>query len=182
MNAVVSDAYHRRPGERFWPFVLRQFRPSGPLVTPFNVITVGLMAVAAVILAWRFVYGLGSVTNLNQDFAWGLWIGFDVMTGVAFAGGAYVLCFLVYVLRLEHYHPVVRVTVLNGFLAYVFSAGALLLDLGRPWHVVNPIIGNSFGLTAVLFLVAWHFMLYMGAELIEFSPAIAEWAGFRKVH
>jgi Ni/Fe-hydrogenase subunit HybB-like protein len=182
MNAVVSDAYHRRPGERFWPFVLRQFRPSGPLVTPFNVITVGLMLVAAVILAWRFVYGLGSVTNLNQDFAWGLWIGFDVMAGVAFAGGAYVLCFLVYILRMEKYHSIVRVTVLNGFLAYVFYASALLLDLGRPWNVVNPIIGNSFGLTSVLFLVAWHFMLYMGAELIEFSPAIAEWVGFRKLH
>ena len=67
------------------------------------------------------------------------------MTGVAFAGGAYVLTFLVYVLRVEKYHPIVRVTVLNGFLAYVFYAGALLLDLGRPWNVINPIIGNSFG-------------------------------------
>ena len=51
--------------------------------------------------------------------------------------------------------PIVRATVLNGFLAYVFYAGALLLDLGRPWNVVNPIIGNSFGLSSVLFLVAW---------------------------
>jgi Ni/Fe-hydrogenase subunit HybB-like protein len=63
----------------------------------------------------------------------------------------------------------------------VFYAGALLLDLGRPWNVVNPIIGNSFGLSSVLFLVAWHFMLYMITELLEFSPAIAEWLRWKKV-
>ncbi|MBF8260258.1 MAG: hypothetical protein HW377_2632 [Actinobacteria bacterium] len=66
-------------------------------------------------------------------------------------------------------------TVLNGFLAYVFYAGALLLDLGRPWNVINPIIGNAFGLSSVLFLVAWHFLLYMICEFLEFSPAVAEW-------
>jgi Ni/Fe-hydrogenase subunit HybB-like protein len=63
----------------------------------------------------------------------------------------------------------------------VFYAGALLLDLGRPWNVVNPIIGNSFGLSSVLFLVAWHFMLYMITEFLEFSPAIAEWLHWKKV-
>ena len=65
--------------------------------------------------------------------------------------------------------------VITGFLAYVFYAGALLLDLGRPWNVVNPIIGNAFGLSSVLFLVAWHFLLYMICEFVEFSPAVAEW-------
>jgi Ni/Fe-hydrogenase subunit HybB-like protein len=81
---------------------------------------------------------------------------------------------------MKKYHSIVRVTVLNGFLAYVFYAGALLLDLGRPWNVVNPIIGNNFGTSSVLFLVAWHFLLYMFAQLIEFSPAIAEWLGAKR--
>jgi Ni/Fe-hydrogenase subunit HybB-like protein len=133
-----------------------------------------------VLIAIRFVNGIGAVTNLTQETPWGLWIGFDVVTGVAFAGGAYVLTFMVYILKMDKYHSIVRVTVLNGFLAYVFYAGALLLDLGRPWNVINPIIGNSFGTSSVLFLVAWHFMLYMLAELIEFSPAIAEWLGARR--
>jgi Ni/Fe-hydrogenase subunit HybB-like protein len=88
---------------------------------------------------------------------------------------------MVYILRLEKYHSIVRITVLNGFLAYLFYAGALLLDLGRPWNVINPIIGNSFGVSSVLFLVAWHFLLYMIAELIEFSPAIAEWLGLDRL-
>jgi Ni/Fe-hydrogenase subunit HybB-like protein len=128
----------------------------------------------------RFVNGIGSITNLSQEVPWGLWIGFDVVTGVAFAGGAYVVTFMVYILNIQKYKPIVRVTVLNGFLAYVFYAGALLLDLGKPWNVINPIIGNNFGVSSVLFLVAWHFLLYMVAQLIEFSPAIAEWLGARK--
>jgi len=170
----------RRDGQSLGSFLLQELRPKGKLLTVFNVISVPVMLLGAVLLAIRFTRGLGSITNLDQQYPWGLWIGFDVITGVAFAGGAYVVCFMVYILGREKYHSLVRVTVLNGFLAYVFYAGALLLDLGRPWHVINPIIGNSFGVSSVLFLVAWHFMLYMLAELVEFSPAITEWLGLRR--
>jgi Ni/Fe-hydrogenase subunit HybB-like protein len=166
---------------RFARFILSELKPKGKIITPFNVIAAIIILVAAVLLTLRFTKGLGATTNLSQDFPWGIWIGFDVITGVAFAGGAYVITFMVYVLHLEKYHSIVRITVLNGFLAYVFYAGALLFDLGRPWNVVNPIIGNSFGVSSVMFLVAWHFMLYMIAEFIEFSPAVAEWLGWKRV-
>jgi Ni/Fe-hydrogenase subunit HybB-like protein len=165
----------------FLRFMLREMKPKGKLLTPFNVISIPIIVLAVVLLIIRFTKGLGSITNLSQEYPWGIWIGFDVITGVAFAGGAYVITFLVYILRMDKYHPIVRVTILNGLLAYVFYAGALLLDLGRPWNVINPIIGNSFGVSSVLFLVAWHFMLYMLAEFIEFSPAIAEWLGWRRI-
>jgi Ni/Fe-hydrogenase subunit HybB-like protein len=162
-------------------FVISELWPKGPLLTPFNLISVPVILLGIGILAVRFVYGLGSVTNLSQKYPWGIWIGFDVVTGVAFAGGAYVLTFVVYVMGLEKYHPIVRATVLNGLLAYVFYAGALVLDLGRPWNVINPIIGNSFGYNSVLFLVSWHFMLYMLTEMLEFSPAVAEWLGLKRL-
>jgi Ni/Fe-hydrogenase subunit HybB-like protein len=162
-------------------FVLQELKPRGKWLTPFNVISIPVILVGLYILVVRFTQGLGAVTNLNQEFPWGIWIGFDVVTGVAFAGGAYVITFAVYVMKVKEYHSIVRVTVLNGFLAYVFYAGALVLDLGRPWNIINPVIGNSFGYNSVLFLVAWHFMLYMAAEFIEFSPTIAEWLGWRRV-
>ncbi len=161
-------------------FIINELKPKGKLLTPFNIISIPIILLGLVLIVIRFIYGIGSITNLTQEVPWGLWIGFDVVTGVAFAGGAYVITFLVYILKVKKYHSIVRVTVLNGFLAYVFYAGALLLDLGRPWNVVNPIIGNGFGTSSVLFLVAWHFMLYMIAELIEFSPAIAEWLGAKR--
>jgi Ni/Fe-hydrogenase subunit HybB-like protein len=172
----------RRDGEGLVPFLRRALAPRGPWLTPFNVITLLIMAAAAAILVARFAFGLGAVTNLSQEFPWGIWKGFNVVAGVAFAGGAYVLTFMVYVLRLEKYRPIVRVTVLNGFLAYTFYAVALLLELGRPWKIMNPILGNEFGLTSVLFLIAWHFLLYIVAQFLEFLPAAAEWLNLRKVH
>jgi len=162
-------------------FVIGELRPKGPLLTPFNLISIPIILLGVGILAVRFIYGLGAVTNLSQSYPWGIWIGFDVVTGVAFAGGAYVLTFTVYVMGVEKYHPIVRPTVLNGLLAYVFYAGALVLDLGRPWHVINPIIGNSFGYNSVLFLVSWHFLLYMMAEFLEFSPTVAEWLDLKRL-
>ncbi|MCX6306837.1 MAG: polysulfide reductase NrfD [Bacteroidetes bacterium] len=167
-------------GKSIWRFLVTELKPKGKFLTPFNLISIPIMILGLGLIVIRFWKGIGSITNLTQEIPWGLWIGFDVVTGVAFAGGAYVLTFMVYILNMRKYHSIVRVTVLNGFLAYVFYAGALLLDLGRPWHVINPIIGYGFGTSSVLFLVAWHFLLYMIAELIEFSPAIAEWLGARK--
>jgi Ni/Fe-hydrogenase subunit HybB-like protein len=167
-------------GKSTWQFLVAEMKPKGKFLTPFNIISLPIMILGLILIVIRFWKGLGSITNLTQDVPWGLWIGFDVVTGVAFAGGAYVLTFMVYIMNMHKYHSIVRITVLNGFLAYVFYAGALLLDLGRPWNVINPIIGNSFGTSSVLFLVAWHFLLYMIAQLIEFSPAIAEWLGARR--
>jgi Ni/Fe-hydrogenase subunit HybB-like protein len=164
----------------FLSFFLQELKPKGRIITPFNVVSGLIIFVGIILIIYRFAKGLGAATNLSQDFPWGLWIGFDVVTGVAFAGGAYVLTCAVYVFGAKKYHSIIRATVLNGFLAYAFYAGALLLDLGRPWNVINPIIGNDFGVSSVLFLVAWHFMLYMIAEFIEFSPTIAEWAGWQK--
>jgi Ni/Fe-hydrogenase subunit HybB-like protein len=165
----------------FFRFFLQELKPRGPWLTPFNIISIPTIIAGLVILYFRFTLGLGSVTNLSQQYPFGFWIGFDVMTGVALAGGAYVVCFVVYVLRLEKYHCIVKVTVLNGLLAYIFYSGALVLDLGRPWHIINPIIGNSFGYNSVLFLVSWHFLLYMTVLFVEFSPTIAEWAHWKKL-
>ena len=180
-NGNQNKVLLKNETKRFFQFLLSELKPKGKLITPFNVIAAIIIGVGVVLIVIRFAFGLSSVTNLSQEFPWGIWIGFDVVTGVAFAGGAYVITFMVYILRLEKYHPVVRITVLNGFLAYVFYAGALLLDLGRPWNVINPIIGNDYGVSSVMFLVAWHFMLYMMAEFIEFSPAVAEWLGWKKI-
>ncbi len=166
----------------FFKFFLQELKPKGKIITPFNVISAVTILTAAVILFFRFTRGLGSVIHASQEAPWGLWINFNVITGVAFAGGAYVVTFMVYIMGLEKYRPIVRATVLYGLLSYVFYAGALLLDLGRPWHVINPIIGNSFGISAVLFLVAWHFILYMGSLFLEFFPTMAEWAGWVKQH
>jgi Ni/Fe-hydrogenase subunit HybB-like protein len=177
----LAKAGEIRNVKDFLVFIRRELKPKGKIFTTFNVISLPIILLGLVLIVIRLVKGLGAVTNLSQEFPWGIWIGFDVMVGVAFAGGAYILTFVVYILRSEKYHPLVRATVLNGFLAYVFYAGAIFLDLGRWWNIINPIFGNKFGVNSVLFLVSWHFLLYMISLFIEFSPAVAEWLGFRRV-
>jgi len=169
-------------GKSIWKFMASEMKPRGKWFTLFNIISVPIILLGLTLIVIRFWKGLGEVSNVTQEVPWGLWKGFNVVTGVAFAGGAYVLTFMVYIMNMRKYHSIIRVTVLNGFLAYAFYAGALVLDLGRPWHIFNPIIGNSFGASSVLFLVAWHFLLYMVAQLIEFSPTVAEWLGARSAH
>ena len=107
-------------------------KPMGRIFTPFNMISVPIMTMGIALIVIRFVNGIGSVTNLTQEVPWGLWIGFDVVTGVAFAGGAYVVTFHGIYPEYQKYKPIVRVTVLNGFLAYVFYAGALCLTWENP--------------------------------------------------
>jgi Ni/Fe-hydrogenase subunit HybB-like protein len=180
-STAVAVAEERKDFKDIVAFIRSELKPKGKLLTPFNVISAPIILLGAILIVYRLAAGLGAVTNLSQEFPWGIWIGFDVMVGVAFAGGAYVLTFVVYILRSEKYHPIVRATVLNGLLAYVFYAGAIFLDLGRWWNITNPLFGNKFGANSVLFLIAWHFLLYMIAEFVEFSPAIAEWLGLRKL-
>lgn len=178
MNGTESIPEYKRGSLKF---VLNELKPRGKFLTPFNVISIPVILVGLVLLVIRFTGGLGAATNLSQSYPFGFWIGFDVVTGVAFAAGAYIITFAVYVMRVEKYHPIAKVTVLNGFLAYAFYAGALVLDIGRPWNIINPIIGNSFGYNSVLFLIAWHFLLYMISLFLEFSPVAAEWMGWIKL-
>lgn len=180
-NININKALIVDEAKRLFKFLIQEMKPRGKIFTPFNIISVPVILLGLVLLVLRFVYGLGAVTNLSQDTPWGFWIGFDVVTGVAFAGGAYVITFVVYILKQEKYYPIANVTVLNGLLAYIFYAGALMLDLGRPWNIINPIIGNNFGYNSVMFLVAWHFLLYMTSLFVEFSPNIARWLGWKRI-
>ncbi len=164
----------------FWRFFISELKPKGNPWTPFNLFSGLIMFLGFVFIIYRFITGLSPTTNLSQLYPWGIWKGAVVNSGVAFAGGGYTLAFIVYILGLERYRPMVRETVLFAFLAYVFYAGALTIELGR-WHVFyNPFIGNKYGVSSVLFIVAWHFMLYIVTLALEFSPAAAEWVGFKK--
>jgi Ni/Fe-hydrogenase subunit HybB-like protein len=182
MKQNADTLYLDSRNNSVWSFILQEMKPKGKIFTPFNIISIPIILVGLYIIFIRFTQGLGAVNNLTQEVPWGLWKGFNVVTGVAFAGGAYVLAFLVYILNMKRFKPILRVTILNGFLAYVFYSIALIIDLGRPLDIINIIIGINYGVSSVMFLVGWHFLLYMLAMLIEFSPAIAEWLNLKKAH
>ncbi|MFH1609902.1 MAG: Ni/Fe-hydrogenase cytochrome b subunit, partial [Candidatus Bipolaricaulota bacterium] len=89
-----------------------------------------LVGVLVAVTAVRFAHGLGAVTNLSDAAPWGLWIGFDVMSGVALAAGGFVLAGIVYIFGLERYRPFVRAAILTALLGYAAVAVGLLYDLG----------------------------------------------------
>ncbi len=150
------------------------------LFTPFGVVAGLILIVGIPVIAYRFAYGLGAATNLSQTYPWGLWIGMDVMCGVALAAGGYVLASTVYIFGLRDYYPVLRPAVLTGFLGYFFVVVGLLVDLGQPWRIPYPVI-YSYGVTSVMFLVAWHVFLYLTVQFLEFCPAVFEWLGWKDV-
>ena len=55
--------------------------------TPFNVIAGLIVILGLIITVLRFTKGLSTVTNLSDYNPWGIWIGFDLLVGVALAAG-----------------------------------------------------------------------------------------------
>lgn len=148
-------------------------------LTPFNVITGLIVAAGTIISVMRFTQGLGSVTSLSDYNPWGIWIGFDLLVGVALAAGGYVTSAAVYIFGLKRYHFAVRPAVLTGFLGYLFVVIALLYDVGRPWRLPFPFFVQR-GTTSLLFEVAACVALYLTVLFLEISPAALEWLGLRK--
>ena len=146
--------------------------------SPFNIIAAIIILIGLVIGVIRFAKGLGSVTNLSDEAPWGLWIGFDVLCGVALSAGGFMVASAVHLFGLKEYRPVLRPAILTGFLGYFFVAIAVIIDLGLPWRA--PYIFICFGVASVMFLIGWHVFLYLSVQFLEFSPAIFEWLNWKK--
>ncbi|MEI8373718.1 MAG: Ni/Fe-hydrogenase cytochrome b subunit [Planctomycetota bacterium] len=149
---------------------MKQF--SLPKITFWRVLGILLIAAGIYSAVYRFVYGLGAATNLSDDVPWGLWIGFDVLSGVGLAGGGFVLCAIVYLFNIQRFKPIVRPAVLTAFLGYIFVNCALILDLGKPLHIWHAMV--MWNPHSVLFEVAWCVMLYTTVLALEFSPVVLE--------
>ena len=100
--------------------------------TPGNILTWIILTVGLIITIIRFTQGIGSVTNLDDNQPWGLWIGFDLLCGVCLAAGGYFTTVACYVMGMKHFHSAVRPAVTTAFLGYAFVVVALLYDLGHP--------------------------------------------------
>ncbi|MEE9212439.1 MAG: Ni/Fe-hydrogenase cytochrome b subunit [Phycisphaeraceae bacterium] len=132
-----------------------------------------LMVVIALGLGiYRFYGGLGAATNLTDSFPWGLWIGFDMLCGVALAAGGFVLAGTVHIFGLRKYEPFVRPAIVTAFLGYLLAIIGLMMDLGRPWAIWHPLI--MWQPHSVMFEVAWCVMLYTTVLFLEFLPIVFE--------
>jgi Ni/Fe-hydrogenase subunit HybB-like protein len=152
---------------------------GGSLFTPFNLVAGLILLIGAVVTVLRFTGGLSAVTNLSDNNPWGLWIGFDLLVGVALAAGGYVTSAACYIFGLKRFHSAVRPAILTAFLGYALVVFALHYDVGRPWRLPYPFIVQP-GTTSLLFEVGACVALYLTVLFIEYTPAPLEWLGFKR--
>lgn len=131
-----------------------------------------ILGFAAAVGVTRFIFGLGVTTNMSDNTPWGFWIGFDVMGGVALAGGGFVIAAFNYIFGKKQLHPIARAAILTAFLGYVAVAVGLLFDLGLPWNIWHMII--YWNPHSPLFEVGWCVMLYLTVLTLEFAPVVLE--------
>ncbi len=141
-------------------------------ITPIRVLLAIMAALAAVLAVYRLVVGLGPTTNLNDQWPWGLWIGFDVLTGVALAGGGYGTALIVHIMHREQFNAIARSAMLTSLLGYLLVMAGLFLDIGQWFNFWRPFV--SWGYHSVLFEVFWCVSIYTTVQVLEFGEILTE--------
>lgn len=141
----------------------------------FTPVVIGLAVLVLnglMFLLARFIFGIGAVTNLDNQHPWGIWIGLDVAAGVALAAGGFTTAALGHIMHKDQYHAIIRPALLTAALGYTFVAVSVMIDLGRYYYIWHPFImwnGNS-----VLFEVGICVIIYLAVLYIEFLPIVCE--------
>jgi len=149
-----------------------------PRVTFWRLVLVVILATGLYSTWLRFSQGLGATTALSDEFPWGLWVGFDILCGVALAAGGFTISAIVYVFRIKRFEPIVRPAILTAFLGYGLVVVGLIFDLGRGDRLWHPLV--MWNPHSVMFEVAWCVMLYGTVLALEFSPMLLERLGWTK--
>ena len=145
-------------------------RVEGKILTARSGALLALMVIGFMAAVYRFSQGLGATTGLTDQYPWGIWVGFDVLCGVAVTSGCFITAAIVYLFFNEKCIGLIRPALLTAFLGYVFVVVGVLFDLGLPWMVWHPIF--YWPEQSPMFLVAWCDMLLLATLALMFLPAV----------
>ncbi len=140
--------------------------------TPGVLVMVALMLSGLAAVVARYAGGLGYVTNLDQAYPWGLWIGIDVVTGVALAAGGFTTAALAHIFGRRFYESITRPALLTAVLGYTFVGVGLFFDIGRSWAFWKPLFFQNR--QSALFEVAMCVFCYTVVLYIELLPIVCE--------
>ena len=147
---------------------------GGKLINTTTVVCGFLIVLMLAVLAARFVLGLGAVTNLNDGYAWGIWVVVDVLIGSALACGGFSVAMLVYIFNRGEYHPLVRPSLLASLFGYTLAGIGVMFDLGRYWNFWHIFWPGSWNLNSAMLETALCISVYILVMWIEFSPVLME--------
>ncbi len=133
------------------------------------------------LVPWGAVLGIGlyaiylclaeglNQTNMDNRFAFGVWIFLD-LTVIALGAGAFFTGFLLYILKRKELSAVINSAVVLGFICYSGAVGVLMVDVGQPlrawftfWH---PNVHSM--LTEVTFCIT----CYLTVLGVEYAPIV----------
>ncbi len=152
--------------------VVPTFHFTSPWHAIRTIIAVLVLGTTTGIVATRFMFGIGAITNLSNLFPLGIWIGFDVMSGVALAAGGFVITAIAHIFNIERFKPLARPAVLTALLGYILAVGGLMVDLGRPYNVWRPLVHWQYH--SPLWEVGVCVATYTSVLFMEFLPIILE--------
>ena len=108
-------------------------------------------------------------TNMDNRFAFGLWIFVD-LTIIALGAGAFFTGFLLYIMKFKELKAVINSAVVIGVVCYSGAMCALMVDVGQPlraWFTFwYPNVHSM--LTEVTFCIS----CYLTVLLIEYLPIV----------
>ena len=117
-------------------------------------------------------------TNMDNRFAFGLWIFLD-LTVIALGAGAFFTGFLLYILKLKELRAVINSAVVIGLVCYSGAVAALMVDVGQPlraWFTFwYPNVHSM--LTEVTFCIT----CYLTVLAIEYLPILLKNRRLREV-
>lgn len=147
---------------------------GGSAVNATTLISGVFITIMAAIVVFRFLFGLGSVTNINDGYPWGIWVVVDVVIGSALACGGFSVAMLVYIFNRGEYHPLVRPALLGSLFGYTLAGAGVLVDLGRWWNFWHIFWPGYANVNSVMFEVAVCISVYIMVMWLEFSPVFLE--------
>src|SRR3954447_1198366 len=138
---------------------------------------------AALLVFGLYAAGLCLVKGLNQTnmdnrFAFGLWIFLD-LTVIALGAGAFFTGFLLYILKVHELRAVINSAVVIGLVAYSGAVTVLMVDVGQPlraWFTFWYPNTHSM-LTEVTFCIT----CYLTVLAIEYLPLLLKNRKLRQV-
>ncbi len=147
---------------------------GGKVVTKPFLVLAALALTGGILIIYRYLFGLGAVTNLSDGYPWGLWITYDVLVGTALGCGGYAMALLVYAFNRWEYHPLVRSAVLTSVFGYTLAGVAVFLDIGRYWNGYHLFLPWYVNFNSVLVEVALCIAAYVMVLWLELAPAVLE--------
>lgn len=147
-------------------------RPNASFFSFGTLILIALVSLGGFAAFYRFANGLGASTGLSDNVPWGMWIAFDVLSGVALAAGGFTITAAVYIFNMKKYKPIVRPAILTAFIGYLMVIVGIVIDIGQPLRLWHPLV--MWQHSSVMFEVVICVALYTAVLTLEFAPSFLE--------